>query len=312
VLAPFDWRERAAAHAARMDRWVQPHLERAARGERHPVADFLFTYYRFRPARLREWHPGPGVVLAGTEARRFLGQPAYVETAAGVALDATRWPAGRRPFLDWLEGLLRATAARPPHFGCHGLHEWAMVYRAAQERRHLAWPLRLGATATDQVVESLPCTCTHFDAYRFFTAAARPRNRWPLERAATLQHEQRGCLHTNMDLYKWAFKLAPFVPAELIGDTFALAWDIRQVDMAASPYDLQSLGCPPIPIETAQGREIYAARQRDFAARSQPLRARLLAVVQWLRAAATGDDSGHRSLAAPDSTFPPPPKRSPA
>ena len=29
------------------------------------VLDFLFTYYSHRPARLEEWHPGPGVVLLG-------------------------------------------------------------------------------------------------------------------------------------------------------------------------------------------------------------------------------------------------------
>ena len=39
--------------------------------------------------------------------------------------------------------------------------------------------------------------------------------------------EQPGCLHANMDLYKWAFKLAPFAPAELVADCFALARDIR-------------------------------------------------------------------------------------
>lgn len=315
VLAPSEWTARAAAHARRMDRWLRPHLARAARGEPHPIADFLFSYYRFRPARLREWHPGPGVVLAGPASRHYLRHPEYVETSAGVALAPERWPAARREFLEWLHTLLRATRERPPHFACHGLHEWAMVYRAADERRHLAWPLRLGAAATDRVVEDLPCTCTHFDAFRFFTAAARPRNRWPLARAATLLHEQRGCLHANMDLYKWAFKLAPFTPSDLLADTFALAWDIRQVDMAASPYDLRALGCEPIAIETPAGRETYAARQREFAARSQPLRDRLLSVVAWLRAAATpAADSRSPSAplapTAPLSTLGPSPKPS--
>ena len=31
---------------------------------KHPVHDFLFTYYSFRPAQLRRWSPGYGVVLA--------------------------------------------------------------------------------------------------------------------------------------------------------------------------------------------------------------------------------------------------------
>ena len=51
--------------------WVQPHLERRRRGEKHPVHDFLFTYYSQRPAQLRRWHPGLGVELEGAGAIRF-------------------------------------------------------------------------------------------------------------------------------------------------------------------------------------------------------------------------------------------------
>jgi hypothetical protein len=42
----------------------------------------------------------------------------------------------------------------------------------------------------------------------------------------------------------------PFAPSELIADCFALAHDIREVDMRASPYDVRALGFAPIPIET--------------------------------------------------------------
>lgn len=48
-----------------------------------------------------------------------------------------------------------------------------------------------------------------------------------------------------MDLYKWAFKFAPFIPSELIADCFALARDIREIDMRASPYDFAPLGFSP-------------------------------------------------------------------
>ena len=72
------------------------------------------------------------------------------------------------------------------------------------------------------IVEGLPVCCTHFDAFRFFTPAAQPLNRVQPSRATAPEHEQRGCLHANMDLYKWAFKLAPFAPSELIADGFAL------------------------------------------------------------------------------------------
>ena len=79
---------------------------------------------------------------------------------------------------------------------------------------------------------------------------ARPLNRLQPTRETVPALEQRGCLHANMDLYKWAFKLAPLTPAELTADCFELARDIREVDMRASPYDLRSLGYGPIAIET--------------------------------------------------------------
>ncbi|HXA14662.1 MAG TPA: hypothetical protein VNW23_06000, partial [Opitutaceae bacterium] len=108
--------------------------------------------------------------------------------------------------------------------------------------------------------------------------AARPLNRVQPSRASAPEHEQCGCLHANMDLYKWAFKLAPFAPSGLIADCFALARDIREVDMRASPYDFSALGFAPVKIETPAGRGEYEQHQRDFATRADPLRARLLAL----------------------------------
>ena len=67
VLAEPVWRARAAAHEARVDAFVTPHLERRRDGAKHPVHDFLFTYYSQRPAQLRRWHPGFGVALEGAE-----------------------------------------------------------------------------------------------------------------------------------------------------------------------------------------------------------------------------------------------------
>jgi hypothetical protein len=61
------WSARRAAHEARIDGWINPHLARRERREKHPVHDFLFTYYSYRPAQLRRWHPGAGVVLVGAE-----------------------------------------------------------------------------------------------------------------------------------------------------------------------------------------------------------------------------------------------------
>lgn len=283
VLPEPDWLARRAAHEARVQVWLGPHQARAARGEKHPVYDFLFSYYAFRPAWLRRWQPGPDVVLAGESAREFLRRPEYRETPGGVMLDPAALRPSRREFVRWLRELLTTMRERTPFFGCFGLHEWAMVYRQTpDEIRHQAWPLRFSRDELAQIVEAQPVCCTHFDAFRFFTPAARPLNRVQPARDTVPAFEQRGCLHANMDLYKWAFKLAPFTPAELLADCFELARDIREADMRASPYDLRALGFEPIAIETPAGRTEYERVQRAFTARGEPLRERLLTLCERL------------------------------
>jgi hypothetical protein len=283
VLAECVWQARRRAHEARVRAWTDPHQERAARGEAHPVYDFLFDYYAFRPAWLRRWHPGPDAVLAGESARAFLRWPAYRETPEGVAVDTAALAPPRREFVGWLRSLLESVRARPPFFACHGLHEWAMVYRQpAAETRHRSWPLRLAPDELARFVDAMPVRCTHFDAFRFFTPSARPLNRLQPARDSAPELEQAGCLHANMDLYKWSFKLAPFAPSELIADCFALAREIREADMRASPYDLGGLGFEPIAIEKPEGRADYERLQRAFAARAAPLRDRLIALCDRL------------------------------
>ncbi len=132
--------------------------------------------------------------------------------------------------------------------------------------------------------------CSHFDAYRFFTPAARPLNRLHPTRETRPDNEQPGCLHANMDLYKWAYKLSPLVDSELVADCFALARDIRELDMRASPYDLSDLGLSPVPVETPEGRARYAVAPRGFAVRAAPLRDRLLAAVARARDIGSGED----------------------
>jgi hypothetical protein len=305
VVSPFSilpeavWRARAAAHERRVRTWTDPHQLRAARGEKHPVYDFLFSYYAFRPAWLRRWHPGPDLALAGEAAREFLRWPEYHQptattTADGftVAVEPATLPAHRREFVAWLRGMLTAMRQRPAFFGCYGLHEWAMVYRqTVEEVRHNAYPLRFSPEELAEIIEASAICCSHFDAFRFFTMPARPLNKLQPSRADTSQLEQRGCLHANMDLYRWAFKLAPFTPSELVADCFELARDIREIDMRASPYDLRALGFAPIPIETPAGRADYEYYQRAFATRGEPLRERLIALCDRLLAVANVTNS---------------------
>lgn len=285
VVAEPTWQAMRAAHEARVRRWTDPHHQRKARGEKHPVLDFLFTYYSQRPSRLARWTPGLGVVLAGRGARTFLDRPGFVEVSDGVTLDPSTVPASRLDTAEFIGTLLGATARRAPQLGCFGLHEWAMVYRAGQEQlRHGDWPLRLGPAGTDEVLASQTVRCGHFDAFRFFTPAAVEHNTLRPTRRSQPDLEQPGCLHANMDLFKWAYKLDPFVPAELAADCFALALRIRELDMRAGPYDLSPLGYAPVRIETPQGRADYVRQQAEFAREAAPLRARLLTVCADLRA----------------------------
>ena len=294
VLPRDVWQARAAAHAARVDSFVEPHLARRADGRKHPVHDFLFTYYSQRPAQLRRWHPGFGVGLEDGEDHDALKGYERVECATrrpshGAAQStrvSTSYVASQRPLLEQLHALLTATAARPAQLGCFGLHEWAMVHRTADSEggtRH-DWPLRLGAAGTDAVVESHRIACSHFDAYRFFTPTARPLNTLSPGRDDRVAFEQPGCLHAGMDLYKHAFRLTPMVCSDLVADCFELARDIRVLDMRAAPYDLSDLGVEPVPIETTEGKAAYVEAQRGFAERGAPLRARLVAECERLLA----------------------------
>jgi len=295
VLRGDEWLPLAAAHAERADALTAGWRERKARGEKHAVEDFLFTYYPTRPAQLRRWHPGAGVTLASTDAPRpddvaaLLAERAawrwYRAGADGeVTLDTGAFLADRGDTVRYARDLLAATASRPATLGCFGLHEWAMVYRDhAQGRDHRhPLPLRLGARGTDEVVTTHPVRCSHFDAFRFFTPEAVSLNRLQPTRETQPALEQPGCLHANMDLYKWAVKLSPAVPSGLVLDAFELARDIRWVDMRASPYDVSSYGQAAVAIETPAGKAEYVRLQRGFAERSASLRARMLEVCERL------------------------------
>jgi hypothetical protein len=315
IIRAAAWRAMQEQHQQRVDALLAGHLERAKTGEKHPVEDFLFTYYSLRPAQLRRWHPGAGVVLTAPPHDPELAERETWREYRGVAVDGPSGD-GREPdgvtldvaaFLERrgeavgrTRDLLRATASRPLHLGCFGLHEWAMVYRLDQgDVRHPAWPLRLGRAGTDDVVQSHRLRCTHLDAYRFFTDEAIPLNSLRPRREDQMALEQPGCLHATMDLYKWAYKLLPAVPSDLVLEAFELARDVRELDMRAAPYDLSALGYSPVRIETPEGKAEYVAAQRSFAVRAEPLRTRLADLCQAMpaapqAAARAGAGSHHR------------------
>jgi len=251
-----------------------------SRQQKHPVYDFLFEYFSFRPAHLLRWTPGYNCILEGAISEDVLWSE-FTSSDNGLSLDPQQFPAQRTGYLRWASQYLENTRDREPTFGCSGLHEWAMVYRDLNIR-HPYVPFRLSRDETDAVIESQALQCSHYDAYRFFTTAALPRNRWELTRAETKEHDQPGCLHVNMDLYRFAYKIAPFCSSNLLADAFDLAKEAREIDMRASPYDLAGFGFHPIKIETVAGRLEYSELQRSISNRSQPIRDQLLVVYRDL------------------------------
>ncbi|MEP6778622.1 MAG: 3-methyladenine DNA glycosylase, partial [Gemmatimonadaceae bacterium] len=165
------------------------------------------------------------------------------------------------------------------NFGCYGMHEWAMVYGGHDVRHAEIAPLRLPQAQVDAFVESRPVVCSHLDAFRFFAPAAQPLNRVALDWSARHGAEQPGCIHANMDLYRWAYTSMPWIGSELLWDCFALAVELRVLDMQAGPYDLSALGFDPVRVETVEGRDEYQRRQREMGARAGVLRARLIDAV---------------------------------
>ncbi|WP_018763152.1 MULTISPECIES: hypothetical protein [Micrococcaceae] len=300
LLAEDSAQAREEAHLQRVSRYADPYLARRSAGQKHPVEDFLFTYYTQKPGQLKRWHPGAGTVLTGRQAAarqgwkhyRTLddGELASLGLAAGsmaVTFDRAAFLADRKEAVAFAGVILRGTAARPAQFGCFGLHEWAMVYRQDKfDLRHEYLHLRLGSAGTDKVVEDNKIRCTHFDAFRFYTPDAIPLNEFSPSRESQRHLEQPGCLHANMDLYKWAYKLLPALSSELVMDCFELSWRIRAMDMQASPYDLAEWGYPAIPIETPQGKASYVEHQRNFAAEAAALRERLALDLDALAAGA--------------------------
>jgi len=279
-LSKTAWTERAAAHLARAERRTLPARKRRDCGVPHPVEDFLFQYYPYPFVLLENWQPGTGVSLEWIESPAPLApfsDRCYSVADQALFADPRRLAAKERERLKWICELLAATRDRAPHFACHGLHEWAMVYRGEEVRHEKTTPLRLPQAEIDALVESRAICCSHHDAFRFFASEARPMNRLQPTLESRISLEQPGCVHANMDLYKWAAKSMPWIGTELLLDCFELAIELRELDMRASPYDLSAWGREPVYIETADGRRIYETEQRRLAAEAVPLRERLIA-----------------------------------
>jgi hypothetical protein len=283
------WQASARAHFNKAQQWTMPYRSRRAAGKMHPSHDFVFIYFRFAPALLEGWHPGLGIAFEAAEDTPSYNEKYYSRKGHTLSLDPSKLDLKARKRLQYSLDLCRSVQNKPAQFSCFGMHEWAMVYQGGPEgraRHEGKLPMRLSQAEIDAVVEARPTCCSHFDAFRFFTGSAKPFNKLHPTQDARMTNEQPGCLHTNMDLYKWAAKAMPWVGSELLWETFEYAIRCREIDMRASPYDCSSLGLEPIRIETEAGRQAYEQEQRALTEAGKPLRARLITALQDLLEAA--------------------------
>jgi hypothetical protein len=286
ILTLEEWQARAHTHRERVLEWTAPHKELRSRQEQHPVHDFLFQYYMYSPAKLEAWHPEPHEAIAESpEARGRFGPPVYRILDGVIERDmdalSTRDLEAQRMAMN----VLVATQEQPANFGCYGVHEWAMVYGGHDVRHGDTTPLRLSQREVDDFVESRPVACSHFDAFRFFAPQAKPLNRIQLEWSTRFETEQPGCIHANMDIYRWAYSAMPWIGSNLLWECFELAAELRVLDMQASPYDLRHLELEPVCVETPQGRMEYQLRQRELAERAAVLRTKLIGALESILAA---------------------------
>jgi hypothetical protein len=287
-LSAAEWRKRISTHRQKLSPIVEKYLYWRTHGLKHPVYDFLFSYYSFSTGQLLRWTPGIDVTLEFDPNDRFDWPDHLSISGRRASVDVRLFPERRIKFLLWAITYLQNTRDRPAVFHCFGLHEWAMVYQT-NDRQHPQVPLRLPQTDISEFVNSQSLCCTHYDAFRFFSPDAVPRNRYQLERESMIDFDQAGCIHANMDLYKFGYKVAPFLASELLADLFLLAKMAREIDMRASPYDLSQFGMTPIEIETKDGRELYVRAQRELYENAQQCRERLIKSYTSLLTAVTED-----------------------
>ncbi len=262
-------------------------LKRRGLQIKHAVHDFLFTYYTFSPTKLKHWVPSIHEKLVindkTLEEHPWLSGCWYATEGNLLSLNKNNIQESTYKAAAFVATLSDNILKQPPKFNCFGLHEWAMVYKLSHEAlRHHDHMLRLPMEELVSFVESQKICCSHYDAFRFFTKEALPLNVLNPVLETRAEMEQGGCLHANMDLYKWATRFWPWIGSDFIAKTFFHALEGRELDMRASPYDLKKAGYEPICIETEEGQKEYQREQRLFAEKSIALRKELSAFCKQL------------------------------
>ena len=270
---------------------------------KHPIYNFLHTYYQYSFKAIELYSPGINIILqdaygdnginelVSNKYCKYLNNDVYYTPSCIPS--TTKKEKQHITFLKHNHNILRKTHQRSPFFGCFGMHEWAMVYdpdysstttttataeymNKYKQQKYLNF--RISQSIINNVVSNSNLRCTHFDAWRFFQDDARIQNKHHLERYNQEEYEQPGCIHANMDLFKCATDIYPLIPSTLLLSCLELAINSRTIDMRASPYDVSSYsGCEDaIEIETNIGRQLYIKEQEKIYQQSIPIRHELL------------------------------------
>ncbi|MBE8146557.1 hypothetical protein IOD13_10370 [Brevibacterium casei] len=84
-------------HEAQVATRTDAHVARRMAGEKHPVEDFLFTYYPFKAGQLAKWNPGAGVLLELETSgdREYVDRRWYRTDGTVAEVDLESWRADR-------------------------------------------------------------------------------------------------------------------------------------------------------------------------------------------------------------------------
>ena len=296
MLKRSEWRSRADAHRRRVRDLLGGMFYDRKVHDRHPIYNFLFNYYRFRPHRTIERYSA-GLDFAvescssSDDESLYLPSSKYLSVKDGcIEMDPVKSLNEKSVTrIRNLCTLLEKVQRRPPNFSCFGVHEFAMLHSGT--RRSLfqkGLKLRMSQREIDNVVERAPIRCTHFDATWHFPKSALKSCRIKTSPDLRTKNEQAGCIHTNLDLFKFSLRLWPFASSELVADALELAIRARELDMRASPYDLSSISdftelgrdfdLTPVLIETESGRAEFRDSTMVLYRDSLPIRDRLIKV----------------------------------
>lgn len=256
----------------------------------HPIYNFISSYYHFKPEILFQFSPDLETTLIFNEDSDLmhLSKRGRSICADRIHFDPTKMQFSSKQIEAFLKAhrVLVSVHNRPPALHCFGFHEWAMLYSESSSidlKQNL--PLRISREGIRDVLMTNKLRCSHYDAFRFFTKDSMPLNDVGVKLSRMNQDisDQPGCVHVQMDMFKWSFKIFPFIPSELLVDTLSLALQARLLDMRASPYDLKacsnlgSMFSPdPILVETPSGRRDYQKYQMELYAKSKPIRQKLI------------------------------------